>query len=631
MNRADRLRYWMLPAAAICMFAGPVQAAQNDTVQFGPAPAWVRQVAPAPAPDNATGIVFVERRDDLIHLDSKGSSQFIGYRIKLLHPNALQLGNVSVEWNPAAGAPVVHRLLIHRDGAIIDVLKTAKFEVLRREDKLEQSVLNGRLTAVLRVPDLRVGDELEFAVTLRNADPTLGGANAGAWAVADTPMPGRYHFNLSWDKGQAPTLKVSDSLSDRVQRSADAIDIAIDNPATLTPPKDAPARYKWQRYIEYSDFKSWHDVGAVFVPLYARAATLSAASPLHEEAARIAQAHPDPMGRAAAALKLVQQQIRYIYVGMGNGNLVPAQADETWSRRYGDCKGKTALLLALLNELGIKAEPVLVNSAGLDDGLSQRLPSPDFFDHVLVRATIDGKRYWLDGTLPPVAGPSLDPVTDYRWVLPLGPTDMQLEQIAWHPYKQPQSITLNDIDARAGFDKPATITRTTITRGIKGLVEYVQFSALTPGQIETAFRNQLAGSTSWNTLDSVKWHYDAANDASILTLSGTGNPDWDKDDDGGWSLSLPGGGFSPPDRRAREAGQDQKAPYYNDPDYHCDVTTVRFPKATKDEEWSFNTLFDTVMYGQEYYRDAAQGSHTAHDPGLQNAEKGNLCRGGGSR
>src|SRR5690606_29278685 len=119
---------------------------------------------------------------------------------------------------------------------------------------------------------------------------------------------------------------------------------------------------------EYSDFASWPAVSQRFHPLFAQASTLAADSPLHAEAARIAAAHEGKLARAQAALELVQQQVRYIYVGLNGGNFVPAGADETWSRRYGDCKGKTALLLALLRELGIEAEAVLVNNTGLDDG-----------------------------------------------------------------------------------------------------------------------------------------------------------------------------------------------------------------------------------------------------------------------
>ncbi|WP_404482688.1 hypothetical protein [Novosphingobium sp. BL-52-GroH] len=50
---------------------------------------------------------------------------------------------------------------------MIDVWEKASFEILRREDQLEAARLDGILTAVLHAPDLRVGDELEFAATLR--------------------------------------------------------------------------------------------------------------------------------------------------------------------------------------------------------------------------------------------------------------------------------------------------------------------------------------------------------------------------------------------------------------------------------------------------------------------------------
>ena len=73
------------------------------------------------------------------------------------------------------------------------------------------------------------------------------------------------------------------------------------------------------------------------------------------------------------------------------------RADETWTRRFGDCKGKTVLLIALLNELGIEAEPVLVSTV-LGDGLDQRLPLLNNFDHVIVRAHVGTQWYWLSRT-----------------------------------------------------------------------------------------------------------------------------------------------------------------------------------------------------------------------------------------
>lgn len=594
------MRYPALLIAASALASMPAHA-QNDQVQRGPAPNWAVPSELMPLPANPTGLVFVRRQDFVVHLDAQGQAQYVGYRIKILHPNALQLGNLSLAWNPAYGAPTVHGIKVYRDGEVIDILEKASFEILRREGQLEAASLNGILTAVLRVGDLRVGDELEVAMTTRSNNPTLGKNDAGLLMLLPTPSPGRFRLGLNWDDDRKPNLKMTPDMAAIVQRGAHEVEYRFDNPSMLSPPKDAPGRYQWQRIVEYSNFADWTDISRRFEPLFAKAAKLAEGSPLKREAARIAAANARPLDRAGAALKLVQQDVRYVYVGLNGGNLIPATAEETWQRRYGDCKGKTALLLALLAELGVEAEAVLVNNSGGDNGFDERLPNPGLFDHVLVRARIDGVLYWLDGTLPPVVPPGLTPAMPYEWILPLTRQGNALEHLAWRPDKRPDEIHLYEIDARSGFDQPARITATNITRGIKGLQQQVQLSGVAPDQLLSAMRQQMIGDT-WQTIDDVKWHYDVKAEASVLLISGTGTVDWDDDGNGARSLALPGGGFNPPDRRARAADQNQDAPYSNEPGFNCYVTTVRLPSSTKAEYWSPKTSFDQLMFGRNYYR-----------------------------
>ncbi|HEY0597659.1 DUF3857 domain-containing protein, partial [Sphingopyxis sp.] len=547
-----RITGWILFALALA----PASAkAEDSQIRLGPVPDWVVPSELMPVPEGASGTLFVRRQDVVAHLDDQGQAQYLGYRMRLLHTNALQLGNISIAWNPVSGPPVVHMINVHRDGAAIDVLKNASFEILRREDQLEAAVLDGVLTAVLRVPDLRVGDELEVGLTTRSNDPTMARNDSGILFLLPSPQPGRFRLGLNWDEGHKPNLRMTPDMAAVARRGERSVDFPFDNPGAMTPPKDAPARFQWQRLVEYSDFADWAAVSRHFAPLYAKAAHLSESSPLKAEARRISSAHPRPLDQAAAALKLVQQDVRYIYVGLGNGNLTPATADETWKRRYGDCKGKTALLLALLAELGIEAEAVVVNNQGNDDGFDERLPNPGLFDHVLVRARIDGKIYWLDGTLPPVAAPASDPVIDYRWVLPLGARGSNLEKREWRPAGRPDEISLYEIDARAGFDRPARVTNTTITRGIAGLQQQAQLSGLSADQLLTGLRQQLVGNT-WQTVDEVKLHYDQKAAASVLTVVGSWGVDWEKDA-GARSLALPGGGFSSPEKRLRPPDQNQ--------------------------------------------------------------------------
>ncbi len=197
---------------ASAVAAAPAHAG-NDQIQRGPAPAWAVESELMPVPESPSGLVFMRRQDTLVHLDRNGQSQYFGYRAKILHPNALQLGNLSIAWNPAAGATTIHALRVYRDGKAMDVLDKASFEILRREDQLEAARLDGILTAALRVSDLRVGDEIELNFTTRVSDPTLGANSAGILMLLPDPAPGRFRLGLSWDEGQQPKLKMDSVMA----------------------------------------------------------------------------------------------------------------------------------------------------------------------------------------------------------------------------------------------------------------------------------------------------------------------------------------------------------------------------------------------------------------------------------
>lgn len=571
-------------------------------ILFAAAPAWAKASEPMPVPDDVRGMVFIRRQDFAAHLDSKGQTFFTAMLIHLVHPNSLQLGNVAFSWNPAAGKPIVHALRVHRNGTVRDVLATTKFEILRREDQLEAAMLDGTLTATLRVPDLRVGDELELSYSIPGQDPTLGKDSFGMLYLNDEPPPGRYTLSINWDDGQKPAYLPTPDLVANITQGPNSVVYAVDRPGPLKPPKDAPPRYGWQRVIQYSDFTSWQAISSRFSGMFRAASSVAPTGTVKQEAAAIAAAYKDPSDRAAAALKLVQQQVRYVYVGFSGGNYTPAAAEETWQRRYGDCKGKTVLLLALLRELDIPAEAVLVSNAGIDDGLNERLPSPAFFDHVLVRVRINDQTYWLDGTLPPVVTPAVDPIMPYRWVLPLSEAGSALERIEWVPAARPNAINLYEIDARGGFDKPALRRSTNIVRGPAAIAFYNQMSPLTDDQILSAVKRDLEGSEGWITINSATWRFDPASQSSIFEVSGTANFDWNAAGSKSRSLVLPGGGFYPPERRVRSSGSDSAVPFLNESEFTCHVTTVRLPTTTAPKDWSFNKGFFETYFGQAFLR-----------------------------
>lgn len=580
-----------------------------SVVQFGPAPAWA---LPAPAPTTQpaadAAAVRVIYSDSQINIEPIGTQNFYAYRVKVLKPEGLAVGNVSVAWNPAAGNLTVHRLNVIRDTRVTDVLRSARFQVLQREGGLEQAILDGELTAAIQVPGLQVGDELEFAATTRVQDPTL---RNHAYGIAQLPvigLPGAFRVRMIWQAGHRLNWKTTGDLARSVPKTTGnqaELVYEMSDPRSATITDNAPRRFNLRRQIEYSDYESWAELSWQLWPFYETAATLEADSPLRQEAATIAAQTADPAARALAALRLVQEQVRYVYVGLNGGNFRPATADETWKRRFGDCKAKTALLLALLRTLGVPAEAALVNAED-GDGIDGRLPSPSVFNHVLVHATIGGKPYWLDGTLRGNQSLANLPAPDFRWALPLRAKDAALVAVPLEPPVYPQLIEIVELDATAGFEHPAKIKVQQVLRG-KEVADYrANLSNLPSDGVDRVLKTYWRENAGWALQEeAVAWRYDEPHEALILSMTGEGKLEWEGTSNDGRSLVVLAAGFNPPAELKRSKEQDQAAPWMTEfPRFHCWVTTTRLPDPDT-WKWSYRSApVDRKLGGIAYWRTA---------------------------
>jgi hypothetical protein len=114
----------------------------------------------------------------------------------------------------------------------------------------------------------------------------------------------------------------------------------------------------------------------------------------------------DPGARVVAALRWVQEEVRYLGLEMGPGSHTPRPLSAVLRSRYGDCKDKARLLVALLKGWGIRAWPALVDSRGGDP--RKAAPSPLAFDHVIVAVewpAAEGGLLWVDPTRTDQGGP----------------------------------------------------------------------------------------------------------------------------------------------------------------------------------------------------------------------------------
>ncbi|WP_323494004.1 DUF3857 domain-containing transglutaminase family protein [Sphingomonas sp. 10B4] len=593
----------VVPAAAKSGSSPPIA----PDIRYAAAAAWVKPPpSPTTAPTPPEAPVRVAYFDTQERITASGEDVFTAYRMKILKPEALPAGNVSVTWNPSAGQATVHYLRILRDGVPTDVLKTARFRIIQRENGLEQSILDGMLTATLQTPGLAVGDEIEFAVTIHQRDPTLGDHAFGVRQLPVQGTPGAFRLSVAWPATRGLMLKTSKDLAvvAPVTTGAEkAVVYELRDPVGAIATEGAPPRMDVRRLIEYSDFTTWRDVSRTVAPLYTKASQIAPGSPLGAEIAKIAAASSDPVARTEAALKLVQERVRYVYVGLNGGNYTPATADETWQRRFGDCKGKTVLLLAVLRELGIAAEPALVASNG-GDGTNEHLPNPGLFDHVLVRARVGAASYWLDGTR--MGDSYLDVVSPpiFRWALPLTAAGSDLEAVPARPFSLPQLVAIVDVDASSGFDKPAVAKVQHVLRGNEAYQIRTQLGAMSAEDGNRALKAYWRQQFDWVEAGEVTWRYDERHAALVLSMRGEGKPEWTGDALKGHSLVVYGAGFVPPDKLVRPKEQDQTAPWATEfPRYRCWATTIRLPAPGAKWYWTYAaTPVDRTLGGVAYFR-----------------------------
>ena len=554
--------------------AAPAEA--TETPRYEPAPSWV---VPAPAiKEGSSGLPLLAVLDEQTRIADGTVWSYRELGSRAVSAEALaRMGTVTLNWQPFHGDLIVHRVDIIRDGQRIDVLRAGqRFSVIRREQGLEKLEMNGILTATLQVEGLRVGDVLDVAYSVSIKDPALkGGVQASAIAV---PEPFKVDFaraRMIWAKGspiQWKAYPIGLKAAESDNSGWHELSFVLPAPKQPDMPADAPRRFKPVPAIEVSSFTDWSAVSGVFAPLYRTNGLIMSGSPLAQEVAQIRARETDPKQRAAAALSLVQDRIRYFADGMNGGNYVPQSPDRTWAAGYGDCKAKTLLLLAMLHELGIEAEPVLANiSQG--DLVAIRLPAPAAFNHVFVHAKIGGEDLWLDGT---GRGSRLEDMGDpppFRSVLPVREGGASLLQLPSEAPARPTRTVSIDIDESAAIGMTAPFSATVQIRG--AAADAIRAIA---AQLDNEKLLQLALVSLGGTLgpDPVpvtqKFDFDAADGTETISITGIAKPAWRRQDH---QYSLrPVGGISSlrlDSDRSRPAWKD--IPVATGDPGHIDITT----------------------------------------------------------
>ena len=409
---------FLLPAAAF--------AAGGD-VAVRPAPAWAQRADAAEGRvphDEVRWGIYGLLTDHQVRISDHGVVEYFRRVRKVLSPTAVQnASEVSIDFDPSFQRLVLHEVVLVRGGARVDQLDLANVRVIEKERDADQDIYDGSLTALLFLNDVRPGDVIDYSYSLEGSNPLLGAKYADEFDFSSqfpvrvmrhrviAPASRTFYWRASLGAKPVSERRGGEQILTWQRQNIVAEDVEDDTPEWYDP---------WET-LQVTEYATWHDVTLWADDLFQADAASRAA--VRELAGRIRREHRAHDEQLAAAIRFVQDDIRYLGIEMGRNSHEPHQPAATLALRYGDCKDKAFLLSLLLRELGAEAYPALVNTK-LRRRLDVFLPSPFLFDHVITQVVDGGKTYWIDATIADQGGTlaTIDTPNDERALVVRGGT-----------------------------------------------------------------------------------------------------------------------------------------------------------------------------------------------------------------
>lgn len=373
--------------------------------RFGAVPAWVKALPSAPDAENRPAATGAKARRELlvdmqVQLASKAATAtYVHLQQESLDTSTLRdVSEPQISFNPAFQQLVIHQVGVIRGGRRLDRLKDARIELMRREQQLERQMIDGVRTALVVISDVRVGDVVDVAYTLEGENPIFEGRYSALLQLASDAPVERLHLRIEAPPERKLAVKAiaSDVAPERFEEGGrQVIRVLRERVPAVQDETTTPPWFKVYPALHVSEYGSWAEVDQWARSLFA---TDAHAAGVAEKAAELKAQGATPEQQVAAALRFVQDEVRYFSASLGESSHRPKPAARTLSERLGDCKDKTLLLNTLLAEMGFDAQPALI-SMGRNRGIANYLPSHDQFDHVISRVKVGDTAYFLDPTM----------------------------------------------------------------------------------------------------------------------------------------------------------------------------------------------------------------------------------------
>lgn len=322
-------------------------------------------------------------------------TRFRQYVVKVLNNEGIQdLSDISINFDPSYQKLHLHAVEIIREGKIINKINDSSIKTIQREDSMERSIYDGSLSTVINLSDVRKNDIIKYSYSIIGFNPVNNG-NYSATFYQQYTFPVNRIYNRIVTKSKNLQFKnYSGALDPEIDESKGYVEYLWNTAALdfISYENNVPSWYNMHRKVSVSTFNSWKSVVDWALPLYS-----FDENNINRLKKSLNMTETGDL-KILKLIRFVQDDIRYLGFEAGIGAYKPNKPTKVFKQRYGDCKDKSLLLIALLRSEGLSAFPLFINT-DLQHETSNQTPSNNAFDHCVVYFKYKGKEFFIDPTI----------------------------------------------------------------------------------------------------------------------------------------------------------------------------------------------------------------------------------------
>jgi transglutaminase-like putative cysteine protease/tetratricopeptide (TPR) repeat protein len=392
--------YRLLLAGLILFCAASLGASQSDAPPFSLSPKALLESAGPRDAKNLYGLTIVLNEMTMVFQADHRLTHRRHIVFRIDSPEAARGAQVATLWSPwYQKRPNVRARVVTPDGAAheLDPATLTDSAPNQQPDLYEDlRILTGPLPAAEAGAVVEQWEEIEDT----QAYFAAGVVRRVAFGAAVPVMATRLTVDAPASLPLKHVARLLPNLTVTKEQTGTGIRLRFEYgrlDAVEAPEPGMPADVATTPHVTLSTAESWRDVARGYAALVDRQLSATDLIALQKKTTRGGTgAVSEGAAVIAEVVSTLHREVRYTGVEFGQAALVPRTPKEVLERKYGDCKDKALLLVAMLRARGITAHVALL-SAGLGLDVDPDMPGLGAFDHAIV--VVPGSPdVWVDPT-----------------------------------------------------------------------------------------------------------------------------------------------------------------------------------------------------------------------------------------